>query len=258
VPASSQKSPDVPPSSATLAAAERALRGPLATKPLLTVFGQKQDPFGYQKRWNAPYPHAGEHVVASGHHFPHERRPRPSSTPCGTSPPDDPPGNSRSRSQVNTRRTPPDHQRQSRMPQTTAADHGRGAASAAVDKSCHPQPPAATALINPVRPACSAATGGSRQNWLIWARRPLSAPDNRAARIRSVRRRSGTPVALSDNCGPRPSREIRRSVHLGDVAASVPTRADMGNLYACTVLGRRPFTRYADGDWGQPSCGQAI
>jgi len=53
-------------STATLAAAERALRGPLATKPLLTIFGQKQDPFGYQKRWKELYPHAVEHVVAGG------------------------------------------------------------------------------------------------------------------------------------------------------------------------------------------------
>jgi len=36
-------------STATLAAAKRALRGPLVTKPLLTFFGQKQDPFRYQK-----------------------------------------------------------------------------------------------------------------------------------------------------------------------------------------------------------------
>jgi pimeloyl-ACP methyl ester carboxylesterase len=42
----------------------------MATKPLLTIFGQKQDPFGYQKRWKALYPHAAEHVVAGGHHFP--------------------------------------------------------------------------------------------------------------------------------------------------------------------------------------------
>ena len=57
-------------STATLAAAERAVLGPLATKPLLTIFGQKQDSFRYQKRWKALYPHAVEHVVASGHHFP--------------------------------------------------------------------------------------------------------------------------------------------------------------------------------------------
>jgi len=63
-------------STATLAAAEQALRGPLATKPLLTIFGQKQDPFGYQKRWKELYPHAVEHVVADGHHFPMNDDPR--------------------------------------------------------------------------------------------------------------------------------------------------------------------------------------
>jgi hypothetical protein len=51
-------------STATLAAAEQVLRGPLATKPPLTIFGQKKDPFGYLKRWKALYPHAVEHVVA--------------------------------------------------------------------------------------------------------------------------------------------------------------------------------------------------
>ena len=68
-----------------------------------------------------------------------------------------------------------------------------------------------------------------------------------------LRRRCRAPVG-----SPKFPHRGFRSVHLGDVAASVPTRADMGNLYACTVLGRQPFTRYADGDWGQPSCGQAI
>lgn len=55
---------------ATLAAVDQALRGPLAAKPLLTIFGEKQDPFGYQKRWKELFPHAVEHVVAGGHHFP--------------------------------------------------------------------------------------------------------------------------------------------------------------------------------------------
>jgi pimeloyl-ACP methyl ester carboxylesterase len=54
----------------TLATIEHALQGPLSTKPLLTIFGQKQDPFGYQKRWKELFPNAVEHVVAKGHHYP--------------------------------------------------------------------------------------------------------------------------------------------------------------------------------------------
>ncbi len=50
--------------------AQRALKGPLAGKPLLTIFGSKNDPFGFQQHWKELFPHAIQHVVNGGHHFP--------------------------------------------------------------------------------------------------------------------------------------------------------------------------------------------
>jgi pimeloyl-ACP methyl ester carboxylesterase len=47
-----------------------ALTGPLATMPVLTIFGEHNDPFGFQRRWKALFPHASQVVVPGGHHFP--------------------------------------------------------------------------------------------------------------------------------------------------------------------------------------------
>jgi pimeloyl-ACP methyl ester carboxylesterase len=47
-----------------------ALVGPLAAKPLLTIFGERNDPFHYQARWHELFPHAVGHVVPGGHHYP--------------------------------------------------------------------------------------------------------------------------------------------------------------------------------------------
>jgi haloalkane dehalogenase len=48
----------------------RALTGPLAPLPLLTIFGERNDPFGFQKRWKELFPTARQEVVAGGNHFP--------------------------------------------------------------------------------------------------------------------------------------------------------------------------------------------
>jgi haloalkane dehalogenase len=47
-----------------------ALAGPLSEVPLLTVFGEYNDPFGFQKRWKELFPDARQVVVAKGNHFP--------------------------------------------------------------------------------------------------------------------------------------------------------------------------------------------
>jgi pimeloyl-ACP methyl ester carboxylesterase len=46
------------------------LAGPLATVPLLTIFGERNDPFGFQKRWKEMFPTARQIVVPKGNHFP--------------------------------------------------------------------------------------------------------------------------------------------------------------------------------------------
>jgi len=46
------------------------LAGPLATVPLLTIFGERNDPFGFQKRWKELFPNAMQVVILKGNHFP--------------------------------------------------------------------------------------------------------------------------------------------------------------------------------------------
>ena len=48
----------------------RALAGPFASLPLLTIFGERNDPFGFQPRWKALFPDVHQVVVAKGNHFP--------------------------------------------------------------------------------------------------------------------------------------------------------------------------------------------
>jgi pimeloyl-ACP methyl ester carboxylesterase len=50
--------------------AETVLRGPLANRPLLTIFGQFNDYFGLQPVWRELFPHARQVVVPHGNHFP--------------------------------------------------------------------------------------------------------------------------------------------------------------------------------------------
>lgn len=49
---------------------EAALRGTLRDRPLLTIFGQRNDPFHFQRTWLDLYPAAHQVVVAKGNHFP--------------------------------------------------------------------------------------------------------------------------------------------------------------------------------------------
>jgi len=48
----------------------RALSGPLARLPLLTIFGERNDPLKFQPRWKARFPAARQLVVSKGNHFP--------------------------------------------------------------------------------------------------------------------------------------------------------------------------------------------
>jgi haloalkane dehalogenase len=47
-----------------------ALRGILANRPLLTIFGQLNDPLRFQPRWKALFPTAHQLKVRRGNHFP--------------------------------------------------------------------------------------------------------------------------------------------------------------------------------------------
>jgi haloalkane dehalogenase len=49
---------------------DSALRGTLASRPLLTIFGQFNDPLRFQPRWKALFPNARQLKVRRGNHFP--------------------------------------------------------------------------------------------------------------------------------------------------------------------------------------------
>jgi pimeloyl-ACP methyl ester carboxylesterase len=49
---------------------DAALRGPLAARPLLTIFGQYNDPLKLQRHWATLFPAARQEVVPRGNHFP--------------------------------------------------------------------------------------------------------------------------------------------------------------------------------------------
>jgi pimeloyl-ACP methyl ester carboxylesterase len=49
---------------------DSALAGPLRRLPLATVFGERNDPFGFQLRWKKLFPLAKQFVVPRGNHFP--------------------------------------------------------------------------------------------------------------------------------------------------------------------------------------------
>lgn len=48
----------------------RALSGPFKGLSLITIFGERNDPLGFQRRWKALFPDAPQVVVAGGNHFP--------------------------------------------------------------------------------------------------------------------------------------------------------------------------------------------
>jgi haloalkane dehalogenase len=47
-----------------------ALRGPFRRLPLLTIFGERNDPLGFQPRWKAMFGNIRQVVVPKGNHFP--------------------------------------------------------------------------------------------------------------------------------------------------------------------------------------------
>lgn len=49
---------------------EGALRTTLSDRPVLTIFGERNDPFGFQPRFREMFPDAEELVIAGGNHFP--------------------------------------------------------------------------------------------------------------------------------------------------------------------------------------------
>lgn len=55
---------------ALYAEVDSALRGSLADRPLLTIFGQFNDPLRFQPRWKALFPTARQLKIRRGNHFP--------------------------------------------------------------------------------------------------------------------------------------------------------------------------------------------
>lgn len=49
---------------------DRALAGPFRTLPLLTIFGERNDPLGFQPRWKQLFSDARQVMVSKGNHFP--------------------------------------------------------------------------------------------------------------------------------------------------------------------------------------------
>jgi len=49
---------------------DRAFSGPFRRLPLLTIFGERNDPLGFQPRWKQLFNDARQVVVAKGNHFP--------------------------------------------------------------------------------------------------------------------------------------------------------------------------------------------
>ena len=49
---------------------QTALRTSLRDRPVLTVFGQYNDPLHFQRRWRELFPHARQVVITRGNHFP--------------------------------------------------------------------------------------------------------------------------------------------------------------------------------------------
>jgi haloalkane dehalogenase len=53
-----------------MAQVERSLRTRLTDLPVLTLFGRKNDPYGWQNRFQQIFPHATAAGIDDGHHFP--------------------------------------------------------------------------------------------------------------------------------------------------------------------------------------------
>jgi haloalkane dehalogenase len=48
----------------------RALTGPFRSLPLLTIFGERNDPLGFQPQWKRLFPHCRQITIPKGNHFP--------------------------------------------------------------------------------------------------------------------------------------------------------------------------------------------
>ncbi len=53
-----------------MAGVERSLAATLADLPVLTLFGRKNDPYGWQSRFGQVFPSAAAAGISNGHHFP--------------------------------------------------------------------------------------------------------------------------------------------------------------------------------------------
>jgi haloalkane dehalogenase len=61
---------DAAKSKAIYAQLDEALDGPFGRLPLLTIFGERNDPLGFQPRWKNLFPDVQQVVVSGGNHFP--------------------------------------------------------------------------------------------------------------------------------------------------------------------------------------------
>jgi pimeloyl-ACP methyl ester carboxylesterase len=48
----------------------KAFAGPFRGLPFMTIFGERNDPLGFQPRWKELFPHARQVVIAKGNHYP--------------------------------------------------------------------------------------------------------------------------------------------------------------------------------------------
>jgi pimeloyl-ACP methyl ester carboxylesterase len=48
----------------------RALTGAFRGLPLLTIFGQRNDPLGFQPQWRRLFPDSQQETIPAGNHFP--------------------------------------------------------------------------------------------------------------------------------------------------------------------------------------------
>jgi haloalkane dehalogenase len=53
-----------------LTRADTSLRTTLRHLPVLTVFGERNDPFGFGRQWKARFPDARQEIISGGNHFP--------------------------------------------------------------------------------------------------------------------------------------------------------------------------------------------
>jgi hypothetical protein len=67
-----------------MAGVERSLATTLSDLPVLTLFGRKNDPYGWQSRFQQIFPGATAAGIDDGHHFPFSDDPDAYSAAIGT------------------------------------------------------------------------------------------------------------------------------------------------------------------------------